>query len=45
MTRKSHNGTIQIDQAGVQKIAVYPKETTGTKSGFKFNGLELTPIQ
>ena len=45
MRRKKHDGTIRIDQAGMQKIAVYPKERISQKSGFKFKGLELVPVE
>jgi alpha-L-fucosidase len=45
LSRKSHEGTISIERAGVQKIAVYPKKTIGMSSGFVFKGLELVPAE
>jgi alpha-L-fucosidase len=44
LKRKRHAETIRIDQAGVQTIAAYPKQTISMKSGFKFRGLTLVPV-
>ena len=44
LTRKSHDGTIVIEKSGVQKIAVYPKDTI-RRSRYEFKGLELIPVQ
>ena len=44
MSRKPHEGTVRIEKAGAQKISVYPKKTV-RRSGFKFKGLELVPVE
>ena len=44
LTRKSHDGTITIKKPGVQKIAVYPKNTV-RRSNYRFKGLELVPVE
>lgn len=43
LTKKSHEGTININKRGVQKIIVYPKNTV-RKSKYEFKGLELVPV-
>ena len=45
MTRKSQDGTITIAKAGVQKIAVYPKNAIKRLRNYRFKGLELVPVQ
>jgi alpha-L-fucosidase len=44
LTRKSHDGTITIKKAGVQKIAVYPQKASQMRN-YRFKGLELVPVQ
>jgi alpha-L-fucosidase len=44
ITRKRHAGTIRIDEAGIQKIAAYPKNAFRS-SRYHFKGLELVPIK
>jgi len=41
ITCKRHAGTIRIDKAGIQKIAVYPKNAFRS-SRYQFKGLELS---
>jgi len=45
MTRKSQDGTITIAKAGVQKIAVYPKNAIKRLRNYRFKGLELVPVE
>ena len=45
MTRKSQDGTIRIAKAGVQKIAVYPKNAIRKLRDYRFKGLELVPVK
>ena len=44
MTKKEQEGSLEISQEGINKIAVYPKKTIGGKSRYKFKGLELIPV-
>lgn len=44
LIRREHDGTIDIQQSGVQTISVYPKKTIGMSSKFEFKGLELVPV-
>ena len=43
MTQKEQKGSIQIDQAGPQKIMVYPTVVVRSNR-YKFKGLELIPV-
>ncbi len=45
MTRKPQDGTITIANAGVQKIAVYPKNAIKRLRSYHFKGLELVPVE
>ena len=47
MTKKQQQGSIKIDQPGVQKIVVFPKIVASkeTKQSYKFKGLELIPVE
>ena len=44
MTKKQQEGSIKISQAGINKIAVYPKKTIGMSNKYNFKGLELIPV-
>jgi alpha-L-fucosidase len=46
MTKKQQEGSINIIQAGVHKIMVYPKVPTSkvTKRSYQFKGIELIPV-
>lgn len=41
LTKKQQEGSLKINQTGINKIAVYPKKTIGMSSGYNFKGLEL----
>ena len=47
MAKKQQQGDIEISQAGVQKIVVYPKvvASKATKNRYHFKGLELVPVE
>ncbi len=47
MTKKKQEGSIQLDQAGIYQIKVYPKviTTKATKQSYMFKGLELVPLK
>lgn len=47
MTKRQQEGTIEINQAGVQKIMVYPKVPASreTRRSYKFKGLELVLVE
>jgi len=45
MSKKSHDGTIKIEKAGVQRIAVYPKNAVRKMRRYSFKGLELVPVR
>ncbi|MDQ8179566.1 alpha-L-fucosidase [Pelagicoccus sp. SDUM812005] len=45
MTRKSHDGTLTIKKAGVQKITAYPKNAVRKLRRYHMKGLELVPVK
>ena len=45
MSRKEQEGTIRIDQRGVQQIWTHPVEGQRASKGYKFKGLELVRIK
>ncbi len=45
LTRKTHDGTIRIEKAGVQKIYARPKKRAADSRRYEFKGLELVPVE
>jgi len=44
MSKKEQEGTIMINQAGSQKITIYPTRT-GRRTRYNFKGVELIPVE